>query len=137
MDFLIKKSDGTSESLNATVSRIQLPNQTGGDVVFVGSTRPVDLGEYVLVSAQEIIDPVDANTKRGPVVTKIDGEKITVTHTVVLKTPEDLIIDVRDARRSAYPPIGDQLDALWKGGAEMAAMKQKIDDVKSAHPKPM
>lgn len=137
MDFLIKKSDGTSENLNATVSRIQLPNQTGGDVVFVGSTRPVDLGEYVLVSAQEIIDPVDANTKRGPVVTKIDGEKITVTHTVVFKTPEDLITDVRDARRSAYPPIGDQLDALWKGGAEMAAMKQKIDDVKTAHPKPM
>ena len=40
------------------------------------------------------------------------------------------------ARRQAYPPIGDQLDAIWKGGDEQAAMKAIVDKVKSDNPKP-
>jgi len=39
-------------------------------------------------------------------------------------------------RVTAYPPIGDQLDALWKGGEALAAMQQQILAVKAAHPKP-
>ena len=38
-------------------------------------------------------------------------------------------------RSIAYPPIGDQLDALWKGGDEATAMKVIIDKVKSDNPK--
>jgi hypothetical protein len=33
------------------------------------------------------------------------------------------------------PPIGDQLDALWKGGQPEADMKLIIDGVKATHPK--
>ncbi len=40
-----------------------------------------------------------------------------------------------DLRRSEYPPIGDQLDALWKGGTEAAAMKTIIDGIKAKYPK--
>ena len=36
----------------------------------------------------------------------------------------------------AYPEIGDQLDALWKGGDAEAAMKVIVDKVKSDNPKP-
>ena len=39
------------------------------------------------------------------------------------------------ARAKMYPPIGDQLDALWKGGDDAAAMKVIIDKVKSDNPK--
>ena len=39
------------------------------------------------------------------------------------------------ARSIAYPLIGDQLDALWKGGDDAAAMKVIIDKVKSDNPK--
>jgi len=39
------------------------------------------------------------------------------------------------ARVKTYPPIGDQLDALWKGGDDAAAMKVIIDKVKSDNPK--
>lgn len=39
-------------------------------------------------------------------------------------------------RRSSYPSIGDQLDALWKSGAEADAMKEQITQVKLAYPKP-
>lgn len=41
----------------------------------------------------------------------------------------------RDLRKNAYPPIGDQLDALWKGGADAAAMKAQIDEIKRKFPK--
>jgi len=34
-----------------------------------------------------------------------------------------------------YPPIGDQLDALWKGGAEAEAMLAKVQAVKAKYPK--
>ena len=42
----------------------------------------------------------------------------------------------KDDRRAAYPEIGDQLDALWKGGDAQAAMKVLVDKVKSDNPKP-
>jgi hypothetical protein len=38
-------------------------------------------------------------------------------------------------RANEYPPIGDQLDALWKGGDDAAAMKVIVDKVKSDNPK--
>ena len=40
-----------------------------------------------------------------------------------------------NARLNAYPSIGDQLDALWKGGDDQAAMKVIVDKVKSDNPK--
>ena len=39
------------------------------------------------------------------------------------------------ARASEYPSIGDQLDALWKGGAEAEAMLAKVQAVKNKYPK--
>ena len=40
------------------------------------------------------------------------------------------------AKRAAeYPSIGDQLDALWKGGAEAEAMLAKVQAVKNKYPK--
>ncbi len=41
----------------------------------------------------------------------------------------------KQQRASEYPPIGDQLDALWKGGNEAAAMLAKVQAVKAKYPK--
>jgi hypothetical protein len=38
-------------------------------------------------------------------------------------------------RQAEYPPIGDQLDALWKGGEAAAEMLAKVQAVKSKFPK--
>ena len=38
-------------------------------------------------------------------------------------------------RDRVYPPIGDQLDALWKGGAAAEEMLTQIHAVKARHPK--
>ena len=40
-----------------------------------------------------------------------------------------------EKRRRSYPPIGDQLDALWKGGDDAEAMKAIVNKVKSDNPK--
>jgi len=42
----------------------------------------------------------------------------------------------RELRAAAYPPITDQLDAIWKGGDAHAAMLETILAVKSEYPKP-
>ena len=39
------------------------------------------------------------------------------------------------ARAKEYPPIGDQLDALWKGGEAAAEMLAKVQAVKTKFPK--
>ena len=38
-------------------------------------------------------------------------------------------------RVQEYPPIGDQLDALWKGGDAAAEMLAKVMAVKDKYPK--
>ena len=40
-----------------------------------------------------------------------------------------------ERRRKSYPPIGDQLDALWKGGSHADEMKSKVNKVKTDIPK--
>lgn len=42
----------------------------------------------------------------------------------------------RDLRRAAYPSIGDQLDAIWKGGEDAEAMLAIVQAVKAQYPKP-
>jgi hypothetical protein len=39
-------------------------------------------------------------------------------------------------RAAEYPPIGDQLDALWKGGDAAAVMLAQVQAVKAKYPKP-
>jgi len=41
----------------------------------------------------------------------------------------------KDKRMAEYPPIGDQLDALWKGGDAAAEMLAKVQAVKTKYPK--
>ena len=38
-------------------------------------------------------------------------------------------------RAEEYPAIGDQLDALWKGGEAAAAMLAQVQAVKAKYPK--
>lgn len=62
-----------------------------------------------------------------------DGNKVEIDLAAV-NTWQDP--DAYIAKRVAeYPPIGDQLDALWKGGAEAEAMLAKVQAVKQKYPK--
>ena len=52
------------------------------------------------------------------------------------KEDEWKAVQYRDARRSQYPDIGDQLDDLYKKGAFSDEMTAKIKAVKDNYPKP-
>lgn len=53
-----------------------------------------------------------------------------------VKTQADFdALTYAEKRAAEYPPIGDQLDALWKGGAEAEAMLAKVQAVKAKYPK--
>ena len=41
----------------------------------------------------------------------------------------------KQQRAKEYPSIGDQLDALWKGGDAAAEMLAKVQAVKNKYPK--
>ena len=47
-----------------------------------------------------------------------------------------LLTQYKEQRQLEYPPIGDQLDALWKGGDTATAMLAQVQAVKAKYPKP-
>jgi len=49
---------------------------------------------------------------------------------------EDIALSYQGKRALEYPPIGDQLDALWKGGTAATDMLAKVQAVKAKYPKP-
>lgn len=64
-----------------------------------------------------------------------------VEGSLIKKTSEDYekefaLIAALQSRVAEYPPVGDQLDALWKGGEAAAEMLAKVQAVKAKYPKP-
>tara|TARA_R110000823_G_scaffold314625_1_gene444186 strand:- start:13 stop:318 length:306 start_codon:yes stop_codon:yes gene_type:complete len=82
---------------------------------------------------------------KGDPLVCLDKDKKDITSTVNMteaKAKEKELSDAYDAvqyqreRANLYPDIGDQLDALWKGGDDETAMKVIVDKVKTDFPKP-
>ncbi len=72
-------------------------------------------------------------TIRGDVAYDADGNEVAYDKAAV-----QAYVDAHayiTKRAAEYPPIGDQLDALWKGGAEAEAMLAKVQAVKQKFPK--
>lgn len=61
-----------------------------------------------------------------------DAKELKAKH----EAEEYLKVKYKDDRRSAYPDIGDQLDDLFKQGAFSKEMADKLQKVKTDHPKP-
>ena len=113
MDYLLKKSDGSTVDLGGTVTRLQLPDQT--DTIFPGDQRPVDLGDYVLVKATEVTQEVTSGKKRGStnVVSDKDKETVTVTYTAVDQTDEEHWASIRAERDSKL------MDSDWMANSDV------------------
>jgi len=66
--------------------------------------------------------------------TEIDYAALNSTHV----NPADIaLLECHRLRAAEYPPIGDQLDALWKGGDAAAEMLATVQAVKAKYPKPI
>jgi len=73
-------------------------------------------------------------TIRGDVAYDAAGNEVVYDHAAV-----QAYVDAHAyiaQRAAAYPPIGDQLDALWKGGTALEEMKAMVMAVKDKYPKP-
>jgi len=70
-----------------------------------------------------------------------NGDSVTIDETAIaaeitrLQAEYDAKAYAR-SRAAEYPAIGDQLDALWKGGAAAEEMLAAVMAVKSKYPKP-
>ena len=62
-----------------------------------------------------------------------DGNKVEINLTAVNAWQDPNAYKAQRAKE--YPPIGDQLDALWKGGEAAAEMLSKVQAVKDKYPK--
>ena len=113
MDYLLKKSDGSTVDLGGTISRLQLPDQT--DTIFPGDQRPVDLGDYVLVKATEVTQEITSGKKRGDTTVAGDKDKetVTVTYTAVDQTDEEQWASIRAERDSKL------MDSDWMGFSDV------------------
>jgi len=72
-------------------------------------------------------------TIRGDVAYDADGNEVAYDKAAVAAEAAKNVYKTK--RAAEYPPIGDQLDALWKGGAEAEAMLAKVQAVKNKYPK--
>ena len=72
----------------------------------------------------------------------INNERVQVSDTrkAQMKAEEEQALATNNyyvnKRIAEYPSIGDQLDALWKGGDAAAEMLAKVQAVKTKYPKP-
>jgi hypothetical protein len=75
----------------------------------------------------------DVKVIRGDDAFDADGNPVAYDEAVV-----QAYIDAHsyiEKRVAEYPPIGDQLDALWKGEDAAAEMLAKVQAVKNKYPK--
>ena len=130
MDYLIKKSDNSITNLGGTVGRVQLPEMTGGDVIFTGDKRPLDLGDYVLVKATEVLENIDPETQyRGKTIETVDGDNLTVTVTypAVNFTVEDWSMEIDlDGTDASGSNSGGNILWEWYGNKPMRYVDSRI-----------
>ena len=109
-------------------------------LIYAGKNNSVNVGfgtdgVVVWTTLDEEFDPMYNYTYDASTLVASKGDPL---DTVEEKRKEDewKAVQYRDARRSQYPDIGDQLDDLYKKGAFSDEMAAKIKAVKDNNPKP-
>jgi hypothetical protein len=105
--------------------------------------QDANLSEYVANAEANIKADIDAKkavwAALEPKTREIPDPITGQTQIVDIDESEIVRPDIPDyyaRRRSEYPSIGDQLDALWKGGQAAQNMMSDIQAVKDRYPKP-
>ena len=109
-------------------------------LIYAGKNNSVNVGfgtdgVVVWTTLDEEFDPMYNYTYDASTLVASKGDPL---DTVEEERKEDewKAVQYRDARRSQYPDIGDQLDDLYKKGAFSDEMAAKIKAVKDNNPKP-
>ena len=121
--------------------KVQHNGQTYDWKVFVPVGQ--DLETFLLAVTGQVAADIDAKEAAWAALTPktreiedpLTGEKTTVDiEKGEIVRPDDP--DYYAKRRAEYPPLAEQLDAVWKGGQAQADMLAKIQAIKTKYPKP-
>jgi hypothetical protein len=131
----------TGEERAVAYIKVQHNGQTYDWKAFVPPMQ--DLQVYLSSITDKVAADIDAKEAAWAALTPktreiddpITGEKTTID----IQKEEIVRADDPDyyaKRRAEYPPLAEQLDAVWKGGQDQADMLAKIQAVKNKYPKP-
>ena len=136
MDYLLKKSDGSTTDMGGTVGRLQLPDSN--DTIFPGDKRPVDLGDYVLVKATEVTQEVTSGKKRGntTVVGDKDKQTVTVTYTAVDQSDAEYWASIRAERDAKLVETDYYALSDVTMSDDMKTYRQALRDLPASKTKP-
>ena len=109
-------------------------------LIYAGKDNSINVGfgtdgVVVWTTLDEEFDPMYNYTYDASTLVASKGDPLDAAEEK-RKEDEWKAIQYRDARRSQYPDIGDQLDDLYKKGAFSDEMAAKIKAVKDNNPKP-
>jgi hypothetical protein len=102
-----------------------------------------DLGEFIEGITSKVLAEIDAKEAEwealDPKTRTIDDPIMGESQVVPIDKSEIVRPEIPDyyaKRRAEYPPLAEQLDAMWKGGQAQTDMLAKIQAVKDKYPKP-
>lgn len=131
---------GGNETRALAHLKIEHNNQTYEWQAFVPPNT--DLTSFMSQSEATIKTQIDAKEAEWAALTpktrNINDPLTGETKTVPIEKSEIVRPDIPDyyaKRRSEYPSIGDQLDALWRGGSAHTEMLAQIAAIKTKYPK--
>ena len=134
-------SPGGEETRSIAMVKVNHNDQDYDWQIFVPAD--VDLATFIENSEATVKAQIDAKEAEwealDPRTREIEDPLTGETTTVDIEKSEIVKPDIPDyyaKRRAEYPPLGDQLDALWKGGEAEVEMFAKIQAVKDKYPKP-
>lgn len=131
----------TGEERALAILKVEHKGQTYDWQIYI----PVDadLSSYIDASAARVGAEIDAKEAEwaalDPKTREVEDPMTGETTTVDIDKSEIVRPEIPDyyaKRRAEYPALGEQLDAMWKGGDAMTAMQAKIQAVKQKYPKP-
>ena len=133
-------STGGDETRALAIIKVKHNGLTYDWQVFV--PPDVDLTTFLSQSDTAIKAQIDAKEAVWEALTPKTRQSVDpftgVNITVPIDKSEVVRPDVPDyyaKRRAEYPSIGDQLDAMWKGGSAQTEMINRIAAVKAKYPK--
>ena len=107
---------GPGEDRAVASLQVEHNEQTYDWAIYIPTNLETDLGTYIQSIEADIYAEID--------------RKLEASQPVVPDMP-----DYYAKRRAEYPPLAEQLDALWKGGDAASEMANKIQAVKAKYPK--
>jgi len=124
----------------------QLTVEHNGEVydwaIFIPPNLDTDLASFIQSKEATIRAEIDRKetewnnlSAKTREITNPMSRQVTVVNISKSEIVRPEIPDYYVKRKNEYPPIAEQLDAIWKGGDAMTAMANKIRSIKEKYPK--